>query len=64
MYVFITNCKNFLGFYKRLFLGKPGTGYLNFSSCGLKQWNKGKTMTENHIPFLLGLQNFSRSWYN
>ena len=46
---------------KSKFLGKRCTDYFNFPSFGLKQWNKGKTTTENHIPFLLGLIHFSRS---
>ena len=49
-------CKNFLRFYKHLFLRKPDIGYFNFSSFGLKQWNKAKTITENYIPLLVGLQ--------
>ena len=54
--VFFHNCKNFLGFYEHLFLGKTGTSYCNFSSFRLKQWNKGETITANYIPFLVGLQ--------
>ena len=46
-----------MGFYAHLFLGKPDIGYFNFSSFGLKQWNKGKPdINEKHSPFLLGFE--------
>ena len=57
--VYFHNCKNFLGFYKHLFLGKLGTSFFNFSSLRLKQWNKVNAITENYITFLVGLQSGS-----
>ena len=50
MYVFIT-ARTFWDFTNTYIFKKPGTSYLNFSSFSLKQWEKGKTLTENYIPF-------------
>ena len=54
MYVSIT--ARTLGDFANTYFSEPGTIYFNFYSFGLKQWNNGKTITENYIPFPVGLQ--------
>ena len=54
-YVLIT-AGMFWNFTNTFFPRKPDTGYFNYSSFGLKQLSKGKTLTERHSPFFVGLQ--------